>query len=58
MEGFYDGIIFHRVVKNFIAQTGDPSGTGCTSVSVYGEPFKVYNPLSCLTEILEYMSYI
>ncbi|KAK7601341.1 hypothetical protein V9T40_008782 [Parthenolecanium corni] len=40
MEGFYDGIIFHRVVKNFIAQTGDPSGTGCTSVSVYGEPFK------------------
>ncbi len=41
MEGFYDGIIFHRVIKKFIAQTGDPTGTGCTSVSVYGEPFKV-----------------
>lgn len=40
LEGFYNGIIFHRVVKNFIAQTGDPTGTGCTSVSVYGAPFK------------------
>lgn len=28
MEGFYDGLPFHRVVKGFIAQSGDPSGTG------------------------------
>ncbi len=27
-EGFYDGIIFHRVIDGFMAQTGDPKGTG------------------------------
>ncbi len=27
-EGFYDGIIFHRVIEGFMAQTGDPQGTG------------------------------
>src|SRR5215468_9162159 len=33
-EGFYDGIVFHRVIEGFMAQTGGPHGTG-TGCSVY-----------------------
>ncbi|XP_014675261.1 PREDICTED: peptidyl-prolyl cis-trans isomerase CWC27 homolog [Priapulus caudatus] len=40
MEGYYDGTIFHRVVKDFIVQGGDPTGTGTGGESIYGQPFK------------------
>lgn len=40
MEGYYDNCIFHRVIKDFMAQTGDPTGTGHGGESIYGEPFK------------------
>ena len=32
-QGFYDGIVFHRVIDGFMAQTGDPTGTGMGSSS-------------------------
>eukprot|EP01132_Coremiostelium_polycephalum_P005268 gene5268-6559_t len=40
LEKYYDGCIFHRVLKNFIAQSGDPTGTGQGGESIYGKPFK------------------
>ncbi|KAK6630645.1 hypothetical protein RUM43_014630 [Polyplax serrata] len=40
MEGYYNGTTFHRIVKGFIAQGGDPSGTGTGGESIYGHPFK------------------
>lgn len=40
LEGYYDGLIFHRLVRNFIIQTGDPTGTGLGGESIYGQPFQ------------------
>lgn len=40
LDGYYDGTIFHRIVKDFIAQGGDPTGTGEGGESIYGHPFK------------------
>lgn len=39
-EGYYDGVIFHRVINDFMIQGGDPQGTGMGGESIYGQPFE------------------
>uniref|UniRef100_A0A158PB99 Triosephosphate isomerase n=1 Tax=Angiostrongylus cantonensis TaxID=6313 RepID=A0A158PB99_ANGCA len=40
MEKYYNGTMFHRLVKDYIIQGGDPTGTGHGGESIYGKPFK------------------
>ena len=39
-EGYYDGLTFHRVIEEFMIQTGDPTGTGGGGESIWGEEFE------------------
>ena len=39
-NGYYDGIVFHRVIKDFMIQGGDPTATGCGGESIWEQNFK------------------
>ncbi|KAJ1025022.1 hypothetical protein NDA18_004308 [Ustilago nuda] len=41
LEGYYDNLIFHRLLPGFIIQSGDPSATGNYGESMYGKPFAI-----------------
>lgn len=38
-KGYYNGVIFHRVIDGFVIQGGDPTGTGRGGQSIWGKPF-------------------
>ncbi|KAE8450230.1 heme binding [Mollisiaceae sp. DMI_Dod_QoI] len=39
-RGYYSDILFHRIIPNFMLQTGDPTGTGRGGTSIYGDKFE------------------
>lgn len=39
-NGYYNGVIFHRIINNFMIQGGDPTGTGMGGESIWGENFE------------------
>lgn len=47
-EGYYDGVIFHRVIEEFMIQGGDPQGTGYGGESIWGKGFEEELSVDCL----------
>jgi peptidyl-prolyl cis-trans isomerase B (cyclophilin B) len=41
-DGYYNGLIFHRIIKDFMIQGGDPTGTGCGGESIWGKSARNY----------------
>ncbi|KAL5511345.1 CYP1 [Sanghuangporus vaninii] len=39
-RGYYNGVIFHRIIPDFMVQGGDPTGTGRGGTSIYGQKFE------------------
>lgn len=39
-NGYYDGVVFHRIIDNFMIQGGDPTGSGRGGDSIWGKPFE------------------
>ncbi|KAL9715377.1 Peptidyl-prolyl cis-trans isomerase-like 1 [Leucoagaricus gongylophorus] len=39
-NGYYNGVIFHRIISDFMIQGGDPTGTGRGGTSIYGQNFE------------------
>ena len=39
-NGYYNGLVFHRVIKDFMIQGGDPTATGCGGESIWGKAFE------------------
>ena len=51
-EGYYDGVIFHRVINDFVIQGGDPTGTGAGGPGYKFEDELQDNPLKHETKVL------